>query len=58
MNGKIGDVIVRHLFEGCDHFTILINTYGIKMTVRAFHNKLADGQGYHIRFGYSQLCDI
>ena len=58
MNGKIGNIIICHLLEGCDHFTILINTHGIKMPVRAFYNKLVNGQGYHIRFGHSQLGDI
>ncbi len=36
MNGKIGNIIICHLLEGCDHFTILINTHGIKCPSEPF----------------------
>ena len=33
MNGKISHIIIGYLLEGRDHFAVLINAHGIKMTV-------------------------
>ena len=58
MDGKIGNIVICHLLEGCDHFAVFINAHGIKMAVCALHNELTNGQGYHIRFSNRQLCDV